>query len=837
MATVTKDFKVKHGIKVQGDANIDASLYVAGPNATVNGSDIITEDIITGGTQTNIAVTYDPQSKTLNFVAENGVADSTTSDLAEGTNLYFTNERAQDAVGNSVGAGLTYDDASGAISAKINQWAGAVGTDQLGYLKVNVDDSTIWTGGSANQLMVKTGQDSPIASKTYVSDSINALTTSDIEEGTNLYFTAQRAIDAIGGSATPENVPNSVVKRDQNGSFAAENITANDLTADRLLFTGSSGSIDVNSLGMNIFAVNGDVNLGAMQGQVQIQGSQVTTAANVQSLTNKTINDELYFTNPSTFASDGGIKINDTSEDFEITAYTAGLKLTATQGVTINSNNSDIVFNADGVVRSNSVFIAPEVSVTAGYIFGPSANDGAGLTLTTYQDVSAINITNDGNVILYPYTGAAYVGGVSAGNEIATKSDLDTLSAGLNWKQAVNLLWDDVNASNSGASGTLTIDGHPTLTGNQNGYRILVTSGETAGIWDFHDDGTVWTLTRSADADTNEELVGASVFVMEGTTYGSTSWVQSNHYMSNFEGQDWHQFSGNGSVTAGSGITVNGLEVSIDRTTVDSWYDAAGAAGAVAGDLTTHISDTSTHGVTGDIVGTTDSQSLSNKTFKGQINFQSGGGAGGTNNHIDVNNSTGKMTVESGYALDLKSSGAVNVVSTGSDIVLNANGAAYVGSAASGNQIATRSYVDNQTTDDVAEGSTNLYFTNSRAVSALQAVTPNFTEIDIHSVAKQVAATVTAPTYGPHTAFSWTAANYRSAEFLVKIAQSTHTEVSKVLITLDTSNNVAITEYAIVGTNGALSEISAGINGSNVELQVSTIQNNSTITVVGTLLK
>lgn len=40
-----------------------------------------------------------------------------TDDVEEGsTNLYFTNERAQDAVGNAVGTGLTYTDSTGAIA-------------------------------------------------------------------------------------------------------------------------------------------------------------------------------------------------------------------------------------------------------------------------------------------------------------------------------------------------------------------------------------------------------------------------------------------------------------------------------------------------------------------------------------------------------------------------------------------------------------------------------------------------------------------------------------------------------------------------------------------------
>ena len=139
-------------------------------------------------------------------------------------------------------------------------------------------------------------------------------------------------------------------------------------------------------------------------------------------------------------------------------------------------------------------------------------------------------------------------------------------------------------------------------------------------------------------------------------------------------------------------------------------------------------------------------------------------------------------------------------------------------------------------TDDLTEGTTNLYFTDSRAVDALEAVVPNFTAVELNSVAKQVAATLSAPTAGIQVAHAFAKADYRSAEYLVKVAYGTHTEISKVLLTLDSSDNIAITEYGIVGTNGSASSVSAGISGSNIQLQVTTVNNNSTVTVVGTLV-
>ena len=154
----------------------------------------------------------------------------------------------------------------------------------------------------------------------------------------------------------------------------------------------------------------------------------------------------------------------------------------------------------------------------------------------------------------------------------------------------------------------------------------------------------------------------------------------------------------------------------------------------------------------------------------------------------------------------------------------------------SGITIQAENGVADSNTDQLAEGTTNLYFTNARAVSALEAVTPDFPAVEIASVAKQVAATASIATASTNNAVSWLKADYRSAEFLVKIATGSHTDVSKVILTLDSSDNVAITEYAMVGTNGSLGSVSADVSGNDVRLRVTTANNNSDVTVVGTLL-
>jgi hypothetical protein len=154
----------------------------------------------------------------------------------------------------------------------------------------------------------------------------------------------------------------------------------------------------------------------------------------------------------------------------------------------------------------------------------------------------------------------------------ATKAYVDAKVNGLTWKVAANLL-SNSNVALTGTSGTLVIDGHSALDDADDGYRILLiaqTTGAENGIYTYTDDGTNYTLSRSSDADVYSELIGASIFVNEGTAYGKTSWVQSNHYLTNFNGQVWTQVAGQGTYVAGNGLTLTGNSFAIDTSiTVD----------------------------------------------------------------------------------------------------------------------------------------------------------------------------------------------------------------------------------------------------------------------------
>lgn len=152
--------------------------------------------------------------------------------------------------------------------------------------------------------------------------------------------------------------------------------------------------------------------------------------------------------------------------------------------------------------------------------------------------------------------------------DAVNKAYVDDAIAGLAWKEAVHLI-ATTNVALTGNTSTLVIDGHSALDSADNGYRLLLTAQTTAsqkGIYVYNDNGTTYTLSRATDADLPAELVGASVYVQEGTTYGTSSWVQSNHYMTSFDQQTWVQFSGAALITAGTGMTKTGNTLNVVGT-------------------------------------------------------------------------------------------------------------------------------------------------------------------------------------------------------------------------------------------------------------------------------
>jgi len=153
--------------------------------------------------------------------------------------------------------------------------------------------------------------------------------------------------------------------------------------------------------------------------------------------------------------------------------------------------------------------------------------------------------------------------------DAATKSYVDDVVAGLAWKEAVNLL-STSDVALTGSTNTLVIDGHAALTQSHgDGYRILLTNQTPStenGIYVYSDNGTSYTMTRSTDAQDASDLIGASVYVQDGTTYVTSSWVQTNYAANTFDDLAWVQFSGAALINDGAGLFKDGNTLSVIGT-------------------------------------------------------------------------------------------------------------------------------------------------------------------------------------------------------------------------------------------------------------------------------
>lgn len=815
MAILNKDFRLKNG------------LIVEGTTGTINGYDILTknsdsdqyiinliggETLVTSVNSSQLEVVNGELSVKTGVFDAYGDASAVGQDLSDHISDTSTHGVTGDIVGTSDSQSLSNKKFLGATY--FQSGGGAGGTNN--YL--DVDNST-------GKLTVRSGYALDLTSQGLVNivsngnnivlDADGDVYLSSVSAGNQV--ATQSDLDALG---TRDNTYNTLVLRDGFGNFAASQIDLDSkLTAPDIRF-GNAGQIHDN---------DGDLQVRAWDNNTL----QLTADINV------VVN-----------ANGGNIDLNTTGS-----AY-----VNEDEIVTVSANQTLSNKTISGGLSFNSV--------------GTITDGVAGIEINASNGYDATIFAN--NITLNPMANA-YIGSASAGNEIATMNDLDTLSAGLTWKEAVNLLWDDTQITMSGSTGTLALDGHAALTSANDGYRILtINMGTDNGIWVYSDNGTNWSISRAADADTNDELKGAAVFVMEGTTYGASSWVQSNHYVGgtgNFEGQDWHQFSGNGSVTAGTGIIVNGLEVSvdtdviatqtdlstglgtkqdtlsagdgiyidgsnqitsrhygggglkfifseaaIDRNTVDGWYDASGAA-STAEQNANYYTD-------GQLENYTPTSSLESTidgygfAYTSEIPTSTDGLSEGTSN-LYFTDERAKAS-----AKDLLTNAQLT------NIVITEN--------ISGFHIAAENGVADSTTDDLTEGENNLYFTSQRVYDAIDNsdITPASVSVNYYRKEEATQQYVNTPSTVNVHSFSYP---YESAKYLVRVVGTVdgvkHSQLTEILLTTDGNNNIAITEYGTICTaTGNLASFSASYSGGAFNLTGTTVVNGCEIIAAATML-
>jgi len=348
-------------------------------------------------------------------------------------------------------------------------------------------------------------------------------------------------------------------------------------------------------------------------------GTDVVTLTDTQTLTNKTISGN---SNTISDISNGSltnssITINGTlfnlGDDQTITSATdqtltigTGLNGTSFDGssavtISIDRTTVDTWYDAAGAAGD----VASDLSTHEGLTSGVHGTSGSVVGTTDTQTLSNktfsdsveftgggdFTITGDNNIVIVPGAGDfVYLGSSDdPDNKIATLGDIATAEEG------------DVTETGTQTLTNKTIDGGDnTLTNIAN--ESLVNSSVTIN-------GTQVDLGDSITLDTDDISEGSNLYYTD---------TRVDDHLSGGDGISYS--SGTISADLGTGLTITSAQIVVDRTTVDTWYDAAGTAateaGYVAGDLSTHEGLTSgVHGTSGEVVGDSDTQTLTNKTL------------------------------------------------------------------------------------------------------------------------------------------------------------------------------------------------------------------------------
>jgi hypothetical protein len=293
MATNNKDFRVKNGLVVEQDTNIGGNLVVTG-TITGDGSAL---SGVTNYTSTDFAA--DLATKTTTNLAEGTnlyytnarfdtqLATKSTTNLAEGTNLYYTTARANTDFDSRLslkstsdlteGTNLYYTDARVGTYLSTNSYATQT---YVNTAVSNLVDSAPAALDTLNELAAALGDDAnfsatvttALGNKFNTSDfnstfdtRLGTKSTTNLAEGTNLYYTDERVDDRVS----------SLLVAGTNVSLSY-NDTANTLTvsASDTATNVSGGTANVTTLTTSSTVTH---NGGTANGVAYLNGSKVLT--------------------------------------------------------------------------------------------------------------------------------------------------------------------------------------------------------------------------------------------------------------------------------------------------------------------------------------------------------------------------------------------------------------------------------------------------------------------------------------------------------------------------------------------------------------------------------
>lgn len=215
--------------------------------------------------------------------------------------------------------------------------------------------------------------------------------------------------------------------------------------------------------------------------------------------------------------------------------------------------------NFDGSGNVTALMTLATVNANVGTYLKTTVNAKGLVTAATTANINDLTVpTADYAFGGYKITGLADPVGAQ---DAATKNYVDSTAQGLDVKGSVLA----ATTGDITLSAPQTIDGVSVVVGD----RVLVKNQAIAsanGIYLV----AAGSWTRTADMDAWSDFPGAFTFVEEGTTQADSGWVCTVNAGGTLGTTPvtWSQFSGAGTYTAGTGLTLSGGVFSITNTTV-----------------------------------------------------------------------------------------------------------------------------------------------------------------------------------------------------------------------------------------------------------------------------
>ena len=393
------------------------------------------------------------------ITAESG--DYTTLKVTEDTNLYFTNQRARYAVSGDSNSGVVYSNTTGIIALD------DIPNTSLLHDSMTINGKLTALGGTVTLTTTDVAEGTNLYyTQTRFDTAFAAKSTTDLAEGTNLYFTNARAQAAITGtspiSVTSGNVSISQASATTSGYLSATDWAAFDAKQGTvtLTTTGNSGASTLISGVLNVpnytLAGLGGISLTSLSATTPLSYNSSTGAFSIQAASS-TQNGYLTSANWTTF------------------------------------NNKQAALSGTGFVKSTAGVISYDTNTYLTTISGIAAG---GELSGTYANPSLVNSAVIGKVL----TGLNVTGGTIA----ATDSILTAFGKVQN--QINGLIGGSIyqgtwNASTNSPSLTSSV-------GTKGYYYIVSVSGTTnlngitdwqLGDWAIYD-GTAWQKVDNTDA-------------------------------------------------------------------------------------------------------------------------------------------------------------------------------------------------------------------------------------------------------------------------------------------------------------------------------------------------